>query len=132
MWFAAVLLAAMWISTIAASLPAILAATALAVTALVLGIRAIIALRRERIGGFLLIVLVVSLGLNLLLLLSSAAQLMFWQEYVEFADCMRRAITNSARNECNSALEEALMSRTWGSFVGQGPSSGLPAAVSSG
>lgn len=108
----------MWLSTMTSSLLTMVAAGVLGVVALVLGIRAILALRRARMAGLLLVVVIVSLGLNLLLLLSSAAQLVFWQEYLEFAACMKRAITNSARQVCTGELERALTDRAWSSLVG--------------
>lgn len=118
MWFALALLGAMWLSAVATNLPLMIGATLLAIAALVMGVRALVRLRRARVGGLLLVVVIISLGLGLLLVLSSAAQLVFWREYLDFAQCTSRAITSGAQRACQAELDRALSSRAWSSILG--------------
>ncbi|WP_199424672.1 hypothetical protein [Actinotalea solisilvae] len=84
------------------------ASLALAVAAVVVGIRALLAVWRAGVRGALVPVLGVGLGFALVLVLSLATMLALWPLQAELQECLGDALTISAREQCQDDFQENL------------------------
>lgn len=114
MWFSGLLLAALWFSASSPPWPMPLLTGVVAVVAIVIGIRAIIAMRRAKMGGAMLVLLVVGLLLAGALVFFSVVQAAMWPVYADLQDCLDRAITSRAERACVADLETNVQDWFWG------------------
>ena len=82
-----------------------------AVVALVIGIRALIAVWRAGVRGALVPVLAAGLFFAAMLSVSLTMMLALWPIQVENQQCLRDAVTISARDACAEQLQDALDER---------------------
>ena len=97
--------------TASLTLPWQAAALAFAIAAIVVGVRAIRTVWRAGLRGTLVPVLAVGLALAALMSLSLVTMLVLWPLQVERQDCLRDALTISAREGCETAFQDALTER---------------------
>ncbi len=95
-------------AVLTASLPWPWAVSSLAFVALALaaGIRALISLRRARVRGVLTPMLAVGLAFTALLGLTSAGAVMTWPAQTARQECLRDALTVSAKARCEQSFHE--------------------------
>lgn len=112
--FGLVLLATVVLSLLAPPWPVPALGALLAVASLVLGVVAVVRLRRARVTG--LVVVSTALGLLLagFMALSTVSQVAFWREYSSYAECLDSAITQRAQETCRVQLERSLEERLGG------------------
>lgn len=83
----------------------------LTIGAIVIGVRALITVFRQRLGGVIVVLLIGGLVLTGLLLLSSVGNLAMWDAQMERQQCLRSALTISAQDRCEQAYSEAVAER---------------------
>lgn len=83
----------------------------LCLAALVLGIVALVKVRRARVRGAVTPVLIVGLVLAAFLTLAASGQVVLWREYSAYSECMEGAITGQAKDSCFAQLERSLDER---------------------
>ena len=101
-------------------LPWTIAALVGAVASLVLGIRALIAVRRAGARGLPVVVLWVVLVMAALLALSVVVMLLTWPVHMEHQTCLRDALTISAQERCAESLQQDL-EEFWSPGIGTQP-----------
>lgn len=106
MHFGVLLIAGMLTSTL--PVPLQLAGVAFLVAAIVVGIVALRAVWRSGVRGSLPIVLATGLGLAAVMTLSSVALLALWPVQAERQECLRDALTISAREACEAQFQDSL------------------------
>lgn len=116
MWFSGLLLAGLWFSATAPPWPMPLLTGVLALAALVMGVRALLQMRRGSVGGAMLVLLIMGMLLAALLVLVSTLQAIMWPVYAELHDCLDRALTVRAERACMTELEGNLQEWVWGLF----------------
>lgn len=89
-------------------LPWQIIATIAFLAALVTGIRALITLWKAHVRGAALPMIVMGLVISGILLASSATLLALWPLQMERQDCLHRAITVSAQEQCETHFEDRL------------------------
>ncbi|MEE6280694.1 hypothetical protein [Georgenia sunbinii] len=114
MWFSGLLLAGLWFSATAPPWPLPLLTGVLALAAIVLGIRGLVRMRRARIGGAMLVLVILGLLLAAAMVLISAMQAVMWPVYAELHACLDRAITVRAERACTAELEGNVQDWVWG------------------
>ncbi|ACQ81259.1 hypothetical protein Bcav_3014 [Beutenbergia cavernae DSM 12333] len=103
--FALLVLGAMLAGTL--RLPWLVIAPVVAVAAIVVGVRALLAGRRLGSRGAMAL-LAVGLVLSTMFLVSSASTLVLWPVQVERQECLDRALTHGARDACEATYTENL------------------------
>jgi hypothetical protein len=78
------------------------AALAVAVVAVVVGVRAIVATRRARVRGALVPVLGIGVGLAAVIALQTLGSLATWEVEAEYQRCLDGAITVAAQERCET------------------------------
>ena len=115
-WFAGAMLLTFLTSQL--PLPGGAIAPVFGILTIVLGVRAIVRSRRVSTRNLLTPMAVVGIVLALLLTIGGISRVALWPIEVDKQECLRLAITNSARSEClqqyNDALQERLDSLTPG------------------
>jgi len=106
LWFSLVLLAALWLSVTRPPWPLPLVPGLLALLAVVLGVVGLVRMRRVRLGGATVVLVVVGMGLAAMMVLTTAMQAAMWPVYADFHACLDRALTHRAEDACMSRLEE--------------------------
>ncbi|WP_413452225.1 hypothetical protein AA0Y32_11885 [Georgenia phoenicis] len=106
LWFCVVLLAGLWLSLTRAPWPLPLVPGLLALVAIVLGAVGLVRMRRARMGGALLVLVVVGLGIAAAMVVLTGVQAALWPVYADFHACLDRALTHRAEAACLSGLEE--------------------------
>lgn len=113
MWFAGLLLAALWFSAIAPPWPLPLLSGVLAIAAGVLGVRGLMLARRAKLGTVMIVLLVVGLVMAAGMIFVSVLQALMWPAYAELQQCLDRAITYRAEQSCLTELETNLEEWLW-------------------
>lgn len=83
----------------------------LTIGAMVIGVRTLITVFRQRLGGVVVGLLIGGLALTGLLLLSSLGNLAMWDAQMERQQCLRSALTLSAQDRCERAYSDAVTER---------------------
>lgn len=89
-------------------LPWQIIATVSFLAAIIAGVRALIALWKAHVRGAVLPMLVMGLSMSGILLASSVTLLALWPVQMERQDCLHRAITVAAQEQCETAFEDDL------------------------
>lgn len=97
--------------TASLALPWQAAGLAFALAAVVMGARAMRAVWRAGLRGALVPVLAIGLAFAAMLSASLATMLVLWPVQVERQDCLRDALTISAREACEQQFQDALTER---------------------
>ena len=109
--FGLLLLVAMGLGLVALPWPWPLLSGVLCLAALVLGIVALVKVRRSKVRGAMTPVLVVGLVLAAVMGTTSLSQVVFWREYGAYSQCIGSAITEQARDACGARLDQSLDDR---------------------
>lgn len=108
LWFSLTLLAALWLSVLNPPWPLPLLSGVFALVAIGLAVVALRRMRRARVGGALLTVLMVlGLLLAVAMVFLAAVQAVMWPVYADFYACLERALTHQAQRGCLADLENA-------------------------
>ncbi|HLS15187.1 MAG TPA: hypothetical protein VK095_11815 [Beutenbergiaceae bacterium] len=83
----------------------------LTVAAIVVGVRTLVSVIRQRLGVTIVVLLSGGLALSGMLLLTSLGSLVMWEAQMDRQQCMRTALTVSAEDQCEAAYQEALTER---------------------
>jgi len=89
-------------------LPWQIIATVAFLAALIVGIRALITLWKAHVRGAVLPMITMGLVISGILLASSVTLLALWPMQMERQNCLHRAITVSAQEQCETAFEDGL------------------------
>ena len=106
MWFALVLLAALWLSVVRVPWPLPLVPGVLGLAAVVLGVLALVRMRGARLGASMTVLVVVGMVIAAGLALLTSVQAFLWPVYSDFYSCLDRALTHQAQDTCFSELEQ--------------------------
>ena len=106
MWFSLVLLAALWLSVTRPPWPLPLVPGLLALAAVVLGVLALVRMRRARLGGVMTVLVVVGMGIAAAMVFTTSVQALLWPVYADFYACLDRALTHRAQDACLTELEQ--------------------------
>jgi len=87
------------------------ASIAFVLLSLVVGVRALVALRRARVRGVLAPMLTIGLVFSTMLALTTVSMVATWPVQSAREDCLRSALTVSAQARCEKAYQEDLI--TW-------------------
>lgn len=107
--FTLLVLAALLTTTL--PLPWQLGSFAFAVAALVVGVRALRQVWRSGLRQQLAPLLLVGLAFTALMILSMSAMLAFWPAQMARQECLARAVTIDAREQCELDFEQSLNDR---------------------
>lgn len=102
------------------ALPGQVASLLLAVAAVVVGIRALLAVVRAGMRGVLVPLLGLGLGFALIMVLSLATMLALWPLQEELRRCLGDALTISAKEQCQDDFQQRLQDRLGGDASGAG------------
>jgi len=92
-------------------LPWQLASLVFAGAALVVGVRALIRVIKDKLRGGIVVLLVFGLGLCGMLAVTALSSLAVWDEQMQRQDCLRSALTVSAQDRCEREFQQALEER---------------------
>lgn len=106
LWFSVVLLVGLWLSVTRPPWPLPLVPGLLGLLAVVLGIVGLVRMRRARVGGAMLVLVVVGLGIAAAMVVLTGLQALLWPVYADFYACLDRALTHQAEAACLTGLEE--------------------------
>ena len=106
MWFALVLLAALWLSVVRVPWPLPLVPGVLGLVAVGLGVLALVRMRGARLGASMTVLVVVGTVIAAGLVLLTSVQAVLWPVYSDFYACLDRALTHQAQDTCFSELEQ--------------------------
>ena len=84
---------------------------ALAVVAVVLGVRALVAARRAKLRGLLVVAVSAGIGFAMMILVVFTSVVALWPLQYELQECQRQALTVSAQHACGSAFEQGVTDR---------------------
>lgn len=83
----------------------------LTIAAIVVGVRTLVSVIRQRLGATIVVLLSGGLALSGMLLLTSLGSLVMWEAQMDRQQCMRTALTVSAEDQCEAAYQDALTER---------------------
>ncbi|MBD5786879.1 hypothetical protein IF650_11890 [Cellulosimicrobium terreum] len=100
------------------------AALVAAVGSVVVGVRALIAVRRARVRGMLVPALAIGIGLALTIILQALGSLAMWDVETAYQECVDGAITVSATDRCDAERQQAI--EDWTERLGRAPATDAP------